>query len=198
MHGLINRSIEGFLRGTYGDPFWRGVAEASGIDARGFQTVRDYPDAITHTLINQAALDLGKPEYELLEDLGAWLAQVEPLRRLLRFSGGSFLDFLLALDELPGRAQMVVPDLGMPRIRVEVSGMEGIDEVSVLLFDCFAEWRSVIAGLIRAMADDYGALGLIFVDGDGVSVRISEGAFTEGRRFELRDGLTTQALSGRA
>ena len=190
MHGLINRSIEGFLRGTYGDAFWFSVAESSGIDPRGFQTMRGYPDAISHALINHAALQRNKPEAELLEDLGAWLAQVEPVRRLLRFSGRDFKEFLFSLDELPGRAQMVIPDLGMPRLRVS---MVDSDEVVILMNGCFAEWRSVMAGLIRAMADDYGTLGLIVLEGETVSVRISDDAFSEGRKFELSDWLGATA-----
>lgn len=182
MHGLINRSIEGFLRDTYGDGFWAEVAEAAGIDVRGFQTVRHYPDTISHALINHATQRLDKPETELLEDLGAWLARVEPVRRLLRFSGRDFIDFLHALEELQGRAHMVIPDLGMPRIRVEqrVPG-----ELRIVMPDCFDEWRSVMAGLVRAMADDYGALGLIAVDGNAVTVLISHESFSEDRGFVL-------------
>ncbi|TRW97756.1 heme NO-binding protein [Paracoccus sp. M683] len=186
MHGLINRSIEGFLRDTYGDAFWADIADASGIDARGFQTVRHYPDTVSYALINHAALRLDKPESELLEDLGAWLARFEPVRRLLRFSGSDFIDFLHTLDELQGRAHMVIPDLGMPKIRVD---SPADDEVSVVMPDCFREWRSVIAGVIRSMADDYGALGLIAVDGNAVVVKISHEAFSEGRGFELGGGL---------
>ncbi|WP_299838159.1 heme NO-binding domain-containing protein [uncultured Paracoccus sp.] len=185
MHGLINRSIEGFLRDTYGDAFWADVAEASGIDARGFQTVRLYPDTISHALINHASQRLDKPEAALLEDLGAWLARVEPVRRLLRFSGRSFVDFLHSLEELKGRAHMVIPDLGMPRIRVEPGGE---DELRVVMPDCFPEWRSVMAGLLRGMADDYGVLGLIAVEGNAVTVTISHESFSEGRGFELGAG----------
>ena len=186
MHGLINRSIEGFLRDTYGDAFWRAVAEASGIDPRGFQTIREYPDALSHALINNAALRLDKPETELLEDLGAWLARLESIRRLLRFSGRDFGEFLMTLDELPGRAHMVIPDLGMPRMQVTAcSGNPAGGAIRVLMPDCFQEWRSVMAGLIRAMADDYGALGLIGVDGNAVTVQVSDSSFCEGRSFTL-------------
>lgn len=185
MHGMINRSIEGFLRGTYGDTFWIEVAEITGVDVRGFQTVRNYPDAITRSLITSAAGRLNKPPTELLEDMGAWLAQVEPVRRLLRFSGQNFPEFLLALDELPGRVQMVISDLEMPRIRVETGGPEASGQISVILLGCFPEWGSVMAGLIRTMADDYGALSLILADGNVVSVHISDDYFAEGRRFEL-------------
>ncbi len=186
MHGLINRSIEGFLRDTYGDTFWGEVAEASGIDNRGFQTIRDYPDAMTHGLINKAAMRLDKPEGELLEDLGAWLASREPVRRLLRFAGRDFAEFLHTLDELQGRSHMVIPDLDMPRIRVELRDK---NEVRLVMADCFPEWRSVMAGLVRCMADDYGALGLIMVDGNAVIVHISDDTFTEGRHFKLGAGL---------
>lgn len=186
MHGLINRSIEGFLRDTYGDAFWGEIAEASGIDMRGFQTIRDYPDAMTHGLINQAAMLLDKPDGELLEDLGAWLGQREPVRRLLRFAGRDFAEFLHTLDELQGRAHMVIPDLDMPRIRVE---LRGDSEVRLVMPDCFREWRSVIAGLVRCMADDYGALCLIAVEGSAVVVHISDDTFAEGRLFELGAGL---------
>ena len=186
MHGLINRSIEGFLRHTYGDAFWRGVAEASGIDPRGFQTIREYPDALSHALINNAALQLDKPETELLEDLGAWLARLESVRRLLRFSGRDFGEFLMTLDELPGRAHMVIPDLGMPRMQVTAApgGAMGAS-IRVVMPDCFQEWRSVMAGLIRAMDDDYGALGLIGVEGTAVTVQVSDNSFCEGRSFSL-------------
>ena len=183
MHGLINRSIEGFLRDTYGDSFWDDVAEAAGIDARGFQTIRDYPDAVSHGLVNHAALRLDKPEGELLEDLGAWLAGREPLRRLLRFSGRDFVDFIYSLEEWPGRAHMVIPDLGVPRIGIEASDDDG--NLRVVLTGCFPEWRSVMAGLIRAMADDYGTLALISVEGNAVRVHISDQSFAAGRRFEL-------------
>lgn len=182
MHGLINRSIEGFLRGTYGDSFWHDAAEAAGIDRRGFQTIRDYPDAVSHGLVNHAAALLDKPEGELLEDLGAWLAAREPLRRLLRFSGRDFIDFIYSLEEWPGRAHMVIPDLGMPRIAIEQAD-EG--DIRVIATACFPEWRHVIAGLIRAMADDYGTLCLIGVEGSVVRLRISETGFSSGRRFDL-------------
>lgn len=182
MHGLINRSIEGFLRHTYGDGVWRSVAHAVGADPRGFHTVRDYPDALSEALITHAARQLNKPQTDLLEDLGAWLAQLESIRRLLQFSGRDFREFLLSLEELPGRAHMLVPGLQMPAIevRAQTSG-----QVQIVIPDGHGLWRSVIAGLARAMADDYGALGLIAVDDDTISVQISDDAFSEGRHFEL-------------
>ena len=82
----------------------------------------------------------------------------------------------------------------MPRIRVEP---RADDEVRIVMPDCFNEWRSVVAGVVRGMADDYGALGLIAVEGNAVVVLISHEAFSEGRGFELGAG-PAQAGGGAA
>lgn len=182
MHRLVNRSIEVFLRDTYGERLWEQVADASGVDARGFLPNRPYPETRTHALIRAATAKLDKPEAELLEDLGAWLARLESIRRLLRFSGRDFREFLLNLFELPDHVLMVIPDLGMPRITVT---QEGDDGVRLRLPGDAIEWTSAIAGIVRAMADDYGALGLIEVEGTEVRVRVLDGAFSEGRDFQL-------------
>lgn len=182
MHGLINRSIEGFLRDVYGDGAWRDVAEAAKVDPRGFQTLCDSPDEVSQALIGQAAMRLDKPEAELLEDLGAWLAGMESIRRLLRFSGRNFPEFLHRLEELPGRAHMVLPELGMPALNVTLE--EG-DWLVIALPEGAEGWGAVIAGLIRAMADDYGALGLILADGRRIRVQVPDDAFAEGRGFTL-------------
>ena len=98
------------------------VAGLIGLEAGGFEGFRRYPDALTMRLIAASAGRLAKPEAELLEDFGAWLARTEPIRRLLRFSGADFADFILTLEELPGRVRMIVPDLEMPRIAVTALG----------------------------------------------------------------------------
>lgn len=181
MHGLINRSIEAFLRQVYGETLWQEVARSEGVDPRGFLTVRSYPHPVSNGLIEAAAQRLGKPAPELVEDLGAWLARLEAIRRLLRFSGRSFPEFIHRLGELPGRARMIVPDLDMPPIAVRTIS-PGHLEVRI---DGIEGWTWGVAGLIRAMADDYGALGLIQQDGKVVNIHISDDEFSEGRGFTL-------------
>ena len=181
MHGLINRSIERFVRDSYGDVAWRDIADRIGV-TEGFEGFRHYPDALTLRLLAASAERLGKPDGELLEDLGAWLARTEPIRRLLRFSGADFADFIVTLEELPGRVRMVLPDIEMPRIAV-TSG--AADRFRVTVSHAMAEWRSVLAGLLRAMSDDYGALALIVDEGASITIGVSDDAFCEGREFEL-------------
>lgn len=182
MHGLINRSIEGFVRVCYGGARWREVAADIGLRENRFQSFRHYPDAMTVALIAAAAQRLGKPEGELLEDLGAWLARLEGVRRLLRFSGSDFADFVVALEELPDRGRMILPDLEVPRLAVEVRGPQ---QFTIRVLAGGAGWCAVIAGLLRAMSDDYGALALILDEGEAISVNVSDEAFGEGRDFDL-------------
>ena len=55
----------------------------------------------------------------LLEDIGTYFAfhpNVEALRRLLRFGGADFSEFLNSLDDLPDRARLAVDDLELPEL----------------------------------------------------------------------------------
>lgn len=182
MHGLINRSIERFIRESYGEDAWGDIAARIGLVAARFESFRRYPDPLTLRLVAAAAERLQKPDSELLEDFGAWLARTEPIRRLLRFSGADFADFIVTLEELPGRVRMIVPDLEMPRIQVTAGSA---DRFRVTVTRALPEWRSVLAGILRAMSDDYGALALIVDEGAAIAVDVSDQAFFEGRDFDL-------------
>lgn len=116
MKSLINRAIEEFLRATYGEDLVQSVADEEAVAVgrlaplgAGFGT----------GALERAAFRLSKPLPEMFEDLGGWMTRIEPVRRLLRFSGRDFKDFLLRLEELPGRAHLVLPDLEVPRLQVE-------------------------------------------------------------------------------
>ncbi len=93
MHGLVNRSIQTFLRDTYGSDLWHKVAGQAGVPLNGFEAMLTYPDDITEAVLSCAADELDKPLDILLEDFGTHLASVEALRRLLRFSGAEYAGF---------------------------------------------------------------------------------------------------------
>ena len=182
MLGLVNRSIEVFLRETYGEKLWQEIASRCGVDGRGFNSLRNYPDEVTTKLLRDAALKLGKSTFEILEDTGSWLVRLEPLRRLLRFSGGEFADFVLALEELPGRARMALSGLDFPPLIVTKKEGE-----HYLIHG--TGWPNgmpwIIAGALRGMADDYGVLALIEAGREGVKMHVLEQKFTPARPFEL-------------
>ncbi len=195
MHRLIIRSIEGFLRETYGGDLWKQTAAASGIDADGFQFMSKHPDTVVWKIARNAAARLNKPDIEVIEDLGAWLARFEPVRRLLRFSGTDYREFITGLDEFLGLAQLAIPELKLPRLNVIVRN-DSIYEVVIDMPQPF--WRPLAVGVLRAMADDYGALVVIdWSDADPeaikpIRVELLAASFAEGRRFDLSQG----AISG--
>lgn len=182
MHGLFNRAVQCFLAGTYGEALWASVAAEAGIDAEGFETLMVYEDAVTARMVAAAARQLERPAEAILEDVGAYLASREPLRRLLRFGGGDYGEFLQSLDELPERAHLAVPDLSLPPLRLRPSG------VWRFMLSCGTDpiLTPVIAGVLRAMADDYGVLAVIEVAAEeGVAIELLDMRHAQGRAFAL-------------
>jgi hypothetical protein len=126
----------------------------------------------------------------LLEDLGTYLVShpnLERLRRLLRFGGVSYLDFLHSLEDIPDRGHMALPDLDLPRLRLVDCG-EGLFRLHVSVL--FSGVGHVVVGLLRAMADDYGALVLLDHGGNDagdevISIHLLDHRHSEGRRFDL-------------
>jgi len=181
MHGLVNRSLQAFLNDTYGYQLWEAVAQDIDMDPSGVEAMVQLDDGLTELLVSAAARRLDKPRDALLEDVGAYLVSRESLRRLLRFSGRNYPDFLLSLDELPDRIRLAIPDIDLPVISVTESGR------SRFLVSCAMPfYRHVLAGLLRAMADDYGALAVIDMGDDGgLCVDLMDTQFAAGRRFDL-------------
>lgn len=190
MHGLMNRAIQCFVRDTYGAAAWHDVAVQTDLGPHGFEAMLRYDDEVTWRVLALASRRLSKPEDAVLEDLGTYLVsnpKVEALRRLLRFGGVDFVDFLHSLEELADRARLAVPDLVLPRIELEALSDDRFR------LRCQVErpgFGHVLVGVLRAMADDYGALAIIEREGaaDGwevVEVDLMLAGFTEGRDFDL-------------
>ncbi|QFT93786.1 Heme NO binding protein [Roseovarius sp. THAF9] len=193
MHGLINRAIELFLRDTYGQEAWEEIARRADLAPPEFEAMLDYPDAVTADVLAQAAQLLDKAEAEILEDIGTYLVShptAEALRRLLRFSGADFTDFLHSLDDLPARARLAVPQLELPPVALMDHGQQMFSVTVGKLGTADFAFGHFLLGLLRAMADDYGALVLLEHKGcrDGVEtidVQLLETAFATGRSFIL-------------
>ena len=100
------------------------------------------------------------------------------------------MDFLNSLDELPARVRLAVPDLPMPQIELQEEGTERVRVVVRPRSGTEGLFGHVFSGLLRAMADDYGAL--VFLDlnpgEDGIDiidVCLLDVDFAEARDFEL-------------
>lgn len=186
MHGLINRSIQHFLTETYGEELWREAAAEAGLPPEGFEAMLIYEDTQTFLLIDLAAARLRKPAAAIWEDYGMFLVSLRPLRRLMRFSGVDYGDFLASLDELHERAELAVEGVGLPRLAVE---MRGGGLASVQHDRVWPGFSHALAGVLRAMADDYGALALIEPQEAEcrVDVELLDAAYSRGRDFLLAE-----------
>lgn len=181
MQGLIHYSVETFIRQRRGEAAWRDVAARAGLDALGFDAFRHYPPQMLDALIAAGCAEFGLDRAEFLDDLGQWLAGIEELRRILRFSGSCYADFVFALEHLHLRGEMVLPGLDLPRITV-VQEPEGC---FVLDMTERGEWAAVICGMARAMADDYGVLACVETKGGRIRIEVPDTRFGPGRDFSL-------------
>lgn len=190
MHGLVNRALQGFLIDTYGEVTWDEVLSQAGLPAGGFESMLHYEDRLTGEVIVAASAVLYKDRCSLLEDLGTYLLShpnQEGLRRLMRFGGDSFFDFLQSLDDLSGRARLALPDLDMPDLTIQHDSHNR--------FVLLVRWGlpgagSVFLGALRAMADDYGALAFFEAEEgeegeERVVIDLVDQSFASGRSFTL-------------
>ena len=190
MHGLINRALQCFLRDTYGEGVWAAVARDAGLGFDNFEPMLQYDLEQTRAVITAAARLLDRPTETVLEDMGTYLvshSNLEALRRLLRFGGVNFPDFLHSLEDMRGRGRLALPDLDLPTLDLRV---DGEDRYVLSCRSPLAGAGHVVMGLLRAMADDYGALVVLdhLGTGDGaeeISIHLPEPRFAEGRRFDL-------------
>lgn len=193
MHGLVNKSFQCFVRDTYGPAVWSAVARKAQLGFDAFEAMLKYDPALTDRVIDAAATVLKRPREALLEDLGTFLVcnpSVESLRRLLRFGGVTFVDFLHSLDDLPDRGRLALPHLNLPVLELTDHGPGAF---ALRCASPIAGGVHVMAGLLRAMADDYGALVLLDIRaggaegpaGDVIAIQLLDPGFAAGRPFDL-------------
>ncbi len=190
MHGLINRSLQSFMTDSYGAEAWQAIAAHAGAPGEGFEAMLHYDDALTSSVLDAASAHLSTTRATLLEDMGTYLVshpRMHSLRRLLRFGGVGFVEFLHSLDRLPERARLAVPDLEMPALELEDHG-NGSFSLAVRFDE--PGFGLLLLGLLRAMADDYGALACLEHRSgpdraEVIGIEVVEVRFAEGRAFAL-------------
>lgn len=186
MDALMLRSLQGYVVDTFGSAVWQAVCRRAGAPGDTFEPMLRYAAGMADRVAQHAADVLGRPVETVWEDMGTYLVtnpDHDGVRRLLRFGGIGFVDFLHSLEEMPGRARLAMPDLDMPEVeltelgpdRFELRCRSGIDGIT-----------RVLVGMLTAMADDYGALCLIEPGPPGcIHVRILDSTHSAARRFDL-------------
>ncbi len=193
MHGLINRTIQRFVSDTYGEAVWVGACVAAELGLVEFEAMLNYDDDLTLRVLEAVSVELDKSRWEILEDIGTYLvshSETESVRRLLRFAGDDFVEFLHSLDDLPDRARLAVADLELPLLEL---CEHAPDKFTLTVRSQGEGFGYVMIGMLRSLADDYGALVLLDYQGgqsgfEVVNVTLIETGFAIGREFELGAG----------
>ncbi|MDT8326721.1 MAG: heme NO-binding domain-containing protein [Roseovarius sp.] len=196
MHGLVNRAIERFVRDTYGRDVWIEAIRRLDLGYTEFEAMMMYEPQVTQQVLAAVGDRLKKSVPDVLEDIGTYMIShpnIEAPRRLLRFGGVDFVDFLHSLDDLPERSRLAVSDLDLPSLELRDHGDGSYSLIVGLCEGHGLRLGHVLMGVLRAMADDYGAL--VFLEHRGASagqevilIRLLETAFASGRIFELGAG----------
>lgn len=190
MHGLVLKAVQGFVTDLYGGAKWGEVTALAGLNFDDFGSMSRYEVETGLRVVAATSQILGRTKEELLEDIGTYLVShpnVEALRRLLRFGGENFTEFLNSLDDLPGRVQLAVPDLVLPPLELRE---HSANHFSLSCLSDVPGFGHVLIGLLRTMADDYGALVFVELRASGrgcetLNITLVEDTFSEGRSFDL-------------
>jgi hypothetical protein len=197
LHGLVNRSIQRFVQETYGDEFWADICRKADLGFENFESMLTYDNSQTSAVLTAACDLLERSRGGLLEDMGTFLvshSDFDALRRLLRFGGDTFVEFLHSLDDLHDRANLALPELDFPQLELR--------EYSANSFSLQIAWDqrgfgTLVLGIMRAIADDYGTLVLLEHssspgddrDFDRISINLLDAEFSKGREFALGAGM---------
>lgn len=193
MYGLFLRALQCYTTATFGTQAWSRVMSGAGVLSGGFEPLLAYDVALLRRVLGVAAQVLGRPAEAMLEDVGTYIVTRSPgaaTRRLLRFGGATFPEFLLSLEELPSRARLALPDVDFPRLALSECGA-GEYRLSCRIEA--PELMHVFLGVLGAMADDYGALVVLEVEPPSrgraaLAIRLAETRFAPGRSFHLVAG----------
>jgi hypothetical protein len=186
MDALLLRSLQGYLRDTFGPTVWQAICRRAALTIETFEPMMRYDRGMADRVAKHAAETLGRPVESVWEDMGTYLVTNpghEGVRRLLRFGGIGFVDFLHSLEEMPGRARLAMPELELPEVILTEIGP---DRFELRCRSKVAGFPRVLVGILTAMADDYGTLCLIEPDGgERISVRILDSRHGAARSFDL-------------
>ena len=194
MHALVIQGFRSYFQQVHGTGVWANIAHSLGYAPHDFELNVTQDVSFAASFIDAGATLLRRGKTEILEDFGLFLASHDAtasFRRLMRFSGPNFAEFVFGLPDLPPRTALAVPDLALPRIDVADTqfGMEIGVRNTVPGFD------HVLAGIVRGMADDYGDLVQVeptqslalryHADNTYWAVKIIKVGYSKGREFSL-------------
>lgn len=186
MDALLLRSLQSYVLDTFGAPSWQEVCRLADSPVAVFEPMLRYDPGTADRVAHVAAVLLGRSVEAIWEDVGTYLVtdpDHEGVRRLLRFGGISFVDFLHSLEELPGRARLAMPGLDLPEFALTETGP---DRFELRFRSHLRGTQRVLSGILTAMADDYGALCMIEpATKDCITISVLDRTHAAARHFDL-------------
>lgn len=186
MDALFLRSLQSYVLDMFGLAEWQRVCRSAGLAVETFEPMLHYEPGTADRIALVVAEVLGRPVDAVWEDVGTYLVTFpdrESVRRLLRFGGATYADFLNSLEELPGRARLAMPKLDVPELTLTEVGPDRYE------LCCQSQLRGlqrVLIGMLTAMADDYGALCLIEAGANGrIAISVLDRRHSPARQFDL-------------
>ena len=117
-----------------------------------------YEDDVSKRLLETLSVVLDLAKEDILEDLGTYIVTDEQLggiRRLLKFGGETYVDFLMSLDDFSARLKIAMPFLQVPTLTLD---QRSDDVYSVHYEYTFSGYGSGLLGRLRGKGDDLGGL----------------------------------------
>lgn len=186
MDALLLRSLQNYVLGMFGPVQWHEICTRADQPSQTYEPMLRYDPGTADRVAEIVSRVLGRPVEAVWEDVGTYLVTSpnrEGIRRLLRFGGVSFSDFLHSLEELPARAKLALPNLDPPEVILDEVGPDRFE------LRCRSHIRGVqrvLIGVLTAMADDYGALCLIETGADDrIAIVVLDTRHATARAFEL-------------
>jgi len=158
VHGMINRGLQSYICDVHGVDIWEETCEQAKLPFYNFEYMLTYDDATTEALLSSFGALTHRKRDGILEDFGTYMVSgnaLNAMRRLLKFGGNSYVEFLHSLNFVYDRAKMAVPDLDIPTMELV--------ENNPNQFTLYTQFRKrgfgpTLLGLLRTLANDYNTL----------------------------------------
>jgi hypothetical protein len=153
MHGIIFGELKKLVDTKLGGDSWRELLKATGLGAKVYMPVTEYPDEEAVALVGAIAAKTGKPPRTVLEDFGEFIAvDLLALYRHMVKPEWRTLELLENTEETIHRVvRLRNPGARPPELRTDREG----DEV-LITYRSARRMCGVAVGIVRGLALHYG------------------------------------------
>ena len=156
MYGLVNKAVQDYITGTFGEATWATVRAKAGFEDTEFIPLQSYPDELTFKLVGAACEATGSEPAKLVEEIGAyWVAFTgrQGYGSLMDQLGADFAEALANLDAMHVRVALMMPNLKPPSFRVLERGDRRLTLAYISKRQGLAP---MVIGLVKGLGHRYG------------------------------------------